>query len=91
MKATLTIVLLTLSFSVISQDKGEKGSFEERKANLTAHLNKRIEQLQKSKSCVSEAKDEKALRACHEKMREHRQKLREKMRTMKKERKEKKD
>lgn len=79
MKLVLALTLCLGSLSVFAQDKKGEGTFEERKAKLAGHLDTRIAELQKTKSCVSGAKDEDALKACRETMREARKEMRHKM------------
>lgn len=87
MKTLLVLIIAFGSLTAFAEKTKDDGRFEERKAKLSTHLDKRIATLQEAKSCVSGAKDDKGLKACHEKMREHRKERREMMKEMKRERK----
>ncbi len=87
MKTLLVLVLAFGSLLSFAEKPKDDGKFEERKAKLSTHLDKRIAALQESKSCISNAKDDKGLKACHEKMKEHRKERRESMKEMRREKK----
>lgn len=92
MKLVLALILCLGTLTAIAEEKKGAGNFEERKAKLSAHLDERIAALQKAKSCLSSAKDDEALKACKEEMREARKEMhhqmKEKMKKHKKQNKE---
>lgn len=57
--------------------EGPGAGFEEHKKNALENIDKHIKALQDSKSCISSAKDHKAMEVCHEKMKEFRMDMRE--------------
>lgn len=87
MKTFLALMLAFGSLTAFAEKTKDEGKFEDRKAKLSMHLEQKIATLQEAKSCVSGAKDEKTLKACHEKMREQRKERRDKMKEKKREKK----
>lgn len=63
---TFCLVILFFSIPLSAEEKGKgKGKyFQEAKAAATSNLDKRIQHLQETKSCVSGSSDHKALKAC---------------------------
>ena len=58
MKLLLVLTLVFLSMSVLAK------SLEEKKTKLISGLDQKISQLQKTKSCIQQAQDEKSLSKC---------------------------
>jgi hypothetical protein len=73
----LLIFICVISVSVWADHHEEKEgkTFEEKKAKMLEHFEKRISHLNEGKSCVSSAKDEEGLKACHQKMKSHREEM----------------
>lgn len=91
MKTLLAIALCLGSFSSFADMHEMEGkTFEEKKAKMTEHLDKKISHLNESKSCVSSATDEAGLKACKKKMWEEKKAMKEKWKEMKKDKKNKK-
>lgn len=74
MKYLLTALLCLGALSSFADEKEGK-TFEEKKAKMSSVLEAKEKHLSETKSCVSNAKDEAALKACKEKMREHRKEM----------------
>lgn len=75
MKKLLFAALLSLSIPAIAQED----KFEDKKAKMISHLEKRIANLNEAKTCVSGAADKEALKGCHAKLKEDRMEMREDM------------
>lgn len=87
MKTLLTLALCLGSFSAFSdmhEKDWDKMPFEEKKTHMTEKLNKKQTMLDEAKSCVSSAKDDKALKACKEQMKEDKKEMKEKWKDKKK-------
>ncbi len=74
-------ILVFLSVSVLSVtafagEGGKKPSLEERKAKVSAHIERRIASLNDFKSCVSKASEGEQIKACREKHQAEMKKMR---------------
>lgn len=67
MKSLLIALGLLVAIAAHAQ---KETKFEEHKKQALEGIEKRISAMQEHKTCVSAAQDEKAFKACHEKMRE---------------------
>lgn len=85
------LCLFSLAAFADHHEEDDKGkTFEEKKANMLQHIDKRISNMNEMKSCVSAAADKDALKACREKMKEYREDMKDKWQEKKKEWKDKK-
>lgn len=67
----MKIFLITIGLSLgVGAHAASDLKFEEHKKQALEGIEKRISAMQEHKTCVSAAQDEKAFKACHEKMRE---------------------
>jgi hypothetical protein len=73
----LSIFICLFSLTAWADHHEEKGgkTFEEKKAKMLENYDKRISKFNEGKSCVSSAKDEDGLKACHQKMKSHREEM----------------
>ncbi len=83
----LTVAMILLSFNVLADDKEDGKPFEERKAHALQRVEERISKLNEHNACISAAADKEALKGCHQKMKAHRQEMKNKWKSMKAERK----
>ncbi len=75
MKKNLFLILTLASFSVFADpkvDKNKEEKIEEVRSKIVENLDKRIKQLQETKTCISSAKNRDDIRKCREKNREER-------------------
>lgn len=79
MKFFLALTMIFFSMMALASDKKETKSLEQKKAKLISGLDERISKLQKSKSCIQQAQDEKALSECRRSKPNRREKLRKKL------------
>lgn len=85
MKLLLALVLTLGSLGAFADHHEEDGkTFEESKTKMTSHLDKKIENLQAAKSCVSAAKDKEGLKACHKQLKDKHKEMKEQHKEMKK-------
>lgn len=75
----LFTALCVLPFNAFADHHNEMEgkSFDEKKAMMSSHLDQRIAHLNEMKNCVSGAKDQAALKSCHQQMKEHRREMKE--------------
>ncbi len=73
MKLFFVLTMAFLTTSVLAK------SLEEKKTKLISGLDERISELQKSKSCIQQAQDEKSLSECRKSKPNRREKLRKKL------------
>ena len=85
MKTLLVVSLLLGSFSTFANhhEEWQKMPFAEKKAKMSEKLDKKMKMVQENKTCVDSAKDDAALTACWEKMKEERKEMKDKMKKMK--------
>tara|TARA_B100001971_G_scaffold215195_1_gene260250 strand:- start:76795 stop:77097 length:303 start_codon:yes stop_codon:yes gene_type:complete len=92
---TLLIVLTLLSTFAMAHEDGKKHSHmnEEKfalfKKRALENIDKRIAQMQKARTCISNASDREAMKSCRADMKEHRQEWKEKRKEWKAKKKEK--
>lgn len=79
MKLSIVLTMVFFSTAVLANENIKGQSLADKKANLISRLDKRIVDLQKSKACIQEAKDEKALGECHHGQKNRRERLRKKL------------
>lgn len=79
MKFFLALTMAFLTMSALANDKKETKSLEQKKAKLISGIDERISQLQKNKSCIQQAQDEKTLSECRRSKPNRRDKLRKKL------------
>jgi hypothetical protein len=91
MKSLLLVSLLALSTHVMADQHEKEMNVEEVKQKMLTHIDKRISAMQEHRSCVSSAKDKEALKACRNKMKSHRDAMKEEHMKMRGEMKGKKD
>lgn len=91
MKFILIFSLMLSSLAVFADhhEGHEKGDFATKKAKLLTHLEEKGNHVEESKSCVSSATDDAALKACHEKMKAYHKANKEKRKAWKENRKKK--
>jgi Skp family chaperone for outer membrane proteins len=77
---TFCLVILFFSTPISAEEKGKGKYFQEAKAAATSNLDKRIQHLQETKSCVSGSSDHKALKACRAAARKKGESLKAEMR-----------
>lgn len=75
MKFLLATLFCLGSLSAFSHDHMEGKTFEEKKSMMLSHIDKKLQGLNESKTCVSSATDEKALKECRQKMKERRKEM----------------
>jgi hypothetical protein len=80
----LTVFALALSASAFAghhemMKDMDKRPFAENKKMMSEMLEKKTTMVDEAKNCVNSAKDNAALKACHEKMMMHKQSMEEKM------------
>lgn len=75
MKKALGATIFLFSFLAFADHhEGMKGkSFEEKKSYLLKDMDMRISHMNEMKSCISSAKDESGLKSCKEKMKAHKE------------------
>lgn len=79
MKLSIVLTMVFLTTAALANERIKGQSLQDKKANLISRLDKRIVELQKSKACIQEAKDEKAVSECHQGQRNRRERLRKKL------------
>jgi hypothetical protein len=72
MKVLFVTLLCLGSLSAFAEKPEEGKTFEEKKAHSLSRIEEKLKNLNDSKTCVTSAADENALKACREKMRAHR-------------------
>jgi hypothetical protein len=72
---SIFICLFSLSVWADHHEEKEGKTFEEKKAKMLEHFEKRISHLNEGTSCVSSATDEAGLKACHQKMKSRREEM----------------
>jgi hypothetical protein len=79
MKALVLCSIFFMSFSALADkhDGMEGKTFEEKKAKALEGIEKRLSFINETKTCVTAATDENALKACREKMKAHRKTMKE--------------
>lgn len=79
-KLSLVFLMIISSITFTLADENEKGkNFKKVKASALEGLEKRLQHLQQTKSCVSGASDHKALKACRSESRKKGEALRSEM------------
>lgn len=80
MKTLLIASLLLGSFASFADhhEDWDKLPFAEKKAKLSEKLDKKMKMIHENKSCVDNAKDDAALKACKDKMMKEKKEMKEK-------------